>query len=152
MDDPLTALMYAVQVMNFLKTLIEFTVRERKKAVVETTSVARSDNSDENGHHGPSGVGLVVHQEEKEEEESEKPVHPQNHHPCPLPLDTICSTENAASNLNVKRRNKRCQSNNLKHNKVMAKKVNWHVPAGDKTKESIMSRINSRVELVESWR
>lgn len=154
MDDPLTALMYAVQVMNFLKTLIEFTVRERKKAVVETTSGTRFDSFDENSHHGPSDVGLVVHQEE---EEPEKPVHPQYHPPCPLPLDTICSTENTASNLDVKcsrqHKNKRCQSNDLKHNKGMVKKVNWHIPAGEKTKEiSIMSRINSRLERVESWR
>ena len=31
MSDPLTALMYAVQVMNFLKTLIEKTLRQREE-------------------------------------------------------------------------------------------------------------------------
>ncbi|MED6156909.1 Rho GTPase-activating protein 1 [Stylosanthes scabra] len=35
MADPITALMYAVQVMNFLKTLILRTLRERKDSVVE---------------------------------------------------------------------------------------------------------------------
>ncbi|KAG4961158.1 hypothetical protein GLYMA_13G316000v4 [Glycine max] len=36
MADPISALMYAVQVMNFLKTLILRTVRERKDSVVES--------------------------------------------------------------------------------------------------------------------
>lgn len=35
MIDPLTALMYAVQVMNFLKTLITRTLREREQPAVE---------------------------------------------------------------------------------------------------------------------
>ncbi|KAL4318594.1 hypothetical protein GQ457_18G006230 [Hibiscus cannabinus] len=37
MDDPLTALMYAVQVMKFLKTLILRAIREREVSVVEPT-------------------------------------------------------------------------------------------------------------------
>jgi len=36
MADPISALMYAVQVMNFLKTLILRTLRERKDSVVES--------------------------------------------------------------------------------------------------------------------
>ncbi|GER43417.1 Rho GTPase-activating protein [Striga asiatica] len=35
MADPLTALMFAVQVMNFLKTLIERTLREREDSLIE---------------------------------------------------------------------------------------------------------------------
>ncbi|PSR86481.1 Rho GTPase-activating protein [Actinidia chinensis var. chinensis] len=54
MADPLTALMYAVQVMNFLKTLIVKTLRDREDSVVEPTPVSHLEPSDENGHDSPS--------------------------------------------------------------------------------------------------
>ncbi|MCD7467249.1 hypothetical protein HAX54_004578 [Datura stramonium] len=44
MADPLTALMYAVQVMNFLRTLIEKTLKEREDSLVEPNSVSNLDN------------------------------------------------------------------------------------------------------------
>lgn len=53
MADPLTALMYAVQVMNFLKTLIEKTLRDRDDSVVEQASVFHREPYDENGHQSP---------------------------------------------------------------------------------------------------
>ncbi|KAJ7976139.1 Rho GTPase-activating protein [Quillaja saponaria] len=40
MEDPLTALMYAVQVMNFLKTLVVKLLREREDSMVESTQVS----------------------------------------------------------------------------------------------------------------
>ncbi|KAF9676364.1 hypothetical protein SADUNF_Sadunf09G0130900 [Salix dunnii] len=52
MADPLTALMHAVQVMNFLKTLILRTLREREDSVVELTP-SRLEPFDENGHESP---------------------------------------------------------------------------------------------------
>ncbi|XP_014519745.1 rho GTPase-activating protein 5 [Vigna radiata var. radiata] len=51
MADPLTALMYAVQVMNFLKTLVLRTLRERKDCVVESSPGFCLEPSDENGDH-----------------------------------------------------------------------------------------------------
>ena len=53
MADPLTALMYAVQVMNFLKTLVLRTLRERKDSVIESSPGFYFEPSDENGHNGP---------------------------------------------------------------------------------------------------
>ncbi|KAG6436413.1 hypothetical protein SASPL_101311 [Salvia splendens] len=50
MVDPLMALMYAVQVMNFLKTLIEKTLRERGNRVVQHASTPHTKPSDDNGH------------------------------------------------------------------------------------------------------
>ncbi|XP_043702721.1 rho GTPase-activating protein 5-like isoform X2 [Telopea speciosissima] len=58
MVDPLTALMYAVQVMNFLKTLIIKTLKERGDSVVETDSASHLEPSDENGHQSPSQLCL----------------------------------------------------------------------------------------------
>ncbi|KAL3518556.1 hypothetical protein ACH5RR_021145 [Cinchona calisaya] len=53
MADPLTALMYAVQVMNFLKKLIEKTLRDREDIVVEQASTSHPEPYDENGHQSP---------------------------------------------------------------------------------------------------
>ncbi|KAB2615097.1 rho GTPase-activating protein 1 [Pyrus ussuriensis x Pyrus communis] len=63
MADPLTALMYAVQVMNFLITLILKTLRERKDSVVEPP-LCHVEPSDEDGHQSPSqslkeGIGKL---------------------------------------------------------------------------------------------
>ncbi|KAK7324856.1 hypothetical protein VNO77_28739 [Canavalia gladiata] len=51
MADPYTALMYAVQVMNFLKTLILRTLRERKDSVVESYPRFYLEPSDDNRSH-----------------------------------------------------------------------------------------------------
>lgn len=54
MDDPLTALMHAVQVMNFLKTLIMKTLKEREDSVIESAAAPRPEPSDENGDQSSS--------------------------------------------------------------------------------------------------
>ncbi|KAF5473874.1 hypothetical protein F2P56_005828 [Juglans regia] len=67
MADPLTALMYAVQVMNFLKTLIVTTLREREESVVESTPNSHLEPSDEDGYQSSSELCI---QGPKEEENS----------------------------------------------------------------------------------
>ncbi|KAF8395404.1 hypothetical protein HHK36_019350 [Tetracentron sinense] len=78
MADPLTALMYAVQVMNFLKTLIMRTLREREDLVVESAPASHLEPSDENGHHSPSQPCLEEAAQGNEETEhvfiTEEPV------------------------------------------------------------------------------
>ncbi|KAL3536098.1 hypothetical protein ACH5RR_004559 [Cinchona calisaya] len=69
MADPLTALMYAVQVMNFLKTLIVKTLREREDAVLEVVRAPKLEPSDENGHHGASQ--LIAQEENRENQEDQ---------------------------------------------------------------------------------
>lgn len=70
MADPLTALMFAVQVMNFLKTLIEKTLRDREDSAVEIDqSHSRQEPSDENGDHGASLQ--ITYGEDKENEEDQ---------------------------------------------------------------------------------
>lgn len=54
MADPLTALMYAVQVMNFLRTLIERTLKEREDSAVEPMPPSILGPEDDSGPHGPS--------------------------------------------------------------------------------------------------
>ncbi|OMO82264.1 PAK-box/P21-Rho-binding protein [Corchorus capsularis] len=72
MSDPLTALMYAVQVMNFLKTLIIRTLKEREETVVDSTSVSRSEPSDKNGQQSSSQLQQDVNEEVQNQSEEEK--------------------------------------------------------------------------------
>ncbi|KAL8089982.1 rho GTPase-activating protein 1-like [Apium graveolens] len=78
MADPLTALMYAVQVMNFLKTLITQTLKERKSSVVKASPSSHADPSDENGHQGPSQLCI---EEIAEEDEVKEPSITGDPHP-----------------------------------------------------------------------
>lgn len=67
MADPLTALMYAVQVMNFLRTLIEKTLRERGDHVIEQASAPNIEPSDDSGNETNSRVDGVIPAESIEE-------------------------------------------------------------------------------------
>ncbi|XP_038905025.1 rho GTPase-activating protein 5-like [Benincasa hispida] len=68
MADPLTALMYAVKVMNFLKTLIEKTLKDREDSVVDSPPVLHINPSDEDGHQSAS----QLYQDEQNEVENDK--------------------------------------------------------------------------------
>ncbi|CAK9145138.1 unnamed protein product [Ilex paraguariensis] len=85
MDDPLTALMYAVQVMNFLKTLIVKTLREREDSILEPGPAPHLEPSDENGQHSSlqpltEEANEATDQEDQpfvaKEPLSESPAHP----------------------------------------------------------------------------
>ncbi|XP_061343989.1 rho GTPase-activating protein 5-like [Gastrolobium bilobum] len=54
MADPLTALMYAVQVMNFLKTLVMKTLREREESMTKSNHVSNLDTFGDDGHESSS--------------------------------------------------------------------------------------------------
>ncbi|KAK9291071.1 hypothetical protein L1049_009258 [Liquidambar formosana] len=83
MSDPLTALMYAVQVMNFLKTLIIKTLREREDSTADSAPASHLEPSDENEHHSSSQPFLEDANESNEEDQvfaaeepaSESPSH-----------------------------------------------------------------------------
>lgn len=63
MADPLTALMYAVQVMNFLKTLVVKTLREREESIIKSNPVPNLNSFDDDGHHSNSEM---LHQDDSE--------------------------------------------------------------------------------------
>ncbi|KAF8403317.1 hypothetical protein HHK36_011419 [Tetracentron sinense] len=69
MADPLTALMYAVQVMNFLKNLIVRTLRGREDLVVESAPASHLEPSDENGHQ--SSLQPCLEEADQANEEAE---------------------------------------------------------------------------------
>lgn len=71
MSDPLTALMYAVQVMNFLKTLIVKILRMREDSVVEAGPSTQIEPSDDDSHYSISKpINLEQYKERDEEEDS----------------------------------------------------------------------------------
>ncbi|CAL9110698.1 unnamed protein product [Musa textilis] len=51
--DPLSALMYVVQVMNFLRMLIVRTLKERQQSILEDAYAYDADPSDDDGHYSP---------------------------------------------------------------------------------------------------
>ncbi|MFQ6631941.1 hypothetical protein Gotur_009305 [Gossypium turneri] len=72
MSDPLTALMYAVQVMNFLKTLIIRTLKGREDSMVDSAPVSRLEPSDKNGQQSSSQLLKDASEEVKNESKGEK--------------------------------------------------------------------------------
>lgn len=88
MSDPLTALMYAVQVMNFLKTLVVKTLREREECVVEAGPKLQVEPSDEDGHYTTSKTRNQLEANEEDEAEDAKE---------PLSNQTISSSSQVVS-------------------------------------------------------
>ncbi|MBA0846564.1 hypothetical protein Goshw_003930 [Gossypium schwendimanii] len=70
MADPLTALVYSVQVMNFLKTLISKTLREREYSMVEPTEASYLEPFDDDGDQRPSISCITYTQKDNEEKET----------------------------------------------------------------------------------
>ncbi|KAE8690554.1 Rho GTPase-activating protein 2 [Hibiscus syriacus] len=71
-SDPLTALMHAVQVMNFLKTLVISALKERDNSTVNTTPVSPLEPSAKNGPKICAQLHKDVNNKIKNESEGEK--------------------------------------------------------------------------------
>lgn len=195
MADPLTALMYAVQVMNFLKTLILKTLKDREDSITDPAPARHLEPYDENGHQSPSQTCTKDKSQDGEETEqvliAEKPSvgssleSNQHNNPTDEEVenfmssieklnrdgdDGFCETS-ATVNTSINRVNcltdgvqgnggksKAGQSSNSNFKKG-ARKVSGqqHVihASGhvEKTKGiSKLSRMESRMELIEAWR
>ncbi|KAK8708691.1 hypothetical protein V6N13_059729 [Hibiscus sabdariffa] len=72
MSDPLTALMYAVQVMNLLKTLIVRTLKEREDSMMDSSPDSHLEPSDKNGQQSSSQLLEDANEEVKNETEGER--------------------------------------------------------------------------------
>lgn len=168
MADPLTALMYAVQVMNFLKTLIIKTLREREDSIIESAANKHPEPSDENGHHSSSqpcadetssegneatDQQLFISKEplfESSADSNERTITEAEE--CHSSLTSTDETEGEelkriigqSSNSQVK-----------KGSRKISRQQSTFVVVGsiEKAKEiSNLSRINSRTERIEAWR
>ena len=163
MADPLTALMYAVQVMNFLKMLIIKTLREREDPVVDPSLISSLEPFDKNGHQSPSQPTTWLeddnaqdNEEETKKEaftmeepvlESPPPYHTQNKH--------VEDREESLSFLTSITETESSDSNIKKGPKPINRQPSSVCDPGplEKTKGiSNLSRINSRTERIEAWR
>ncbi|KAI3806333.1 hypothetical protein L1987_22232 [Smallanthus sonchifolius] len=166
MTDPLTALMYAVQVMNFLKTLIVKTLREREDVIVEAGPALRFDRFDENNGPHCSFKGMVNETSEVNKDDQDFSVkEPTLESHLNLSQDDLTSKSQNQSQTTVLEeengvrvvegvgaelveavKTRKPQSSNSSHKKGLRKSV-------EKSKGStIVSRLNSRTERIEAWR
>ena len=199
MADPLTALMYAVQVMNFLKMLILRTLRERKDSVVDPSPARHLEPYDENGHQSSSQTCIKDTAQEDEETEQDliggKPnlessleSNPNNNSineevdsftgsveklnsdgdgscETSAPVDISingteagrvnCATTGVQGNLGKSKTGQSSNSNDKKGSRKVNGQQHVIQAAGpiEKTKGmSKLSRMNSRMELIEAWR
>ncbi|GAB4859793.1 Rho GTPase-activating protein 1 [Ancistrocladus abbreviatus] len=181
MADPLTALMYAVQVMNFLKTLIMKTLREREDSLVDQAPRSFIEPSDESGHQSPSqpclGDFLDDDGEETDNEETEpystddEPVADSSHDSIqydadesdesPFQLVPFKETPTSLINglaLELHAHSFNCmidgQSSNSGSRKEPVISIGQLDPAPTEKAKSMsnLSRISSRIERIEAWR
>ncbi|KAJ0547541.1 putative Rho GTPase activation protein [Helianthus annuus] len=168
MTDPLTALMYAVQVMNFLKTLIVKTLREREDVIVEAGPALGFDHFDENNGPHCSFRTTVDETNEVENEGQDFSVKEPTleSHLNRSPDDLTPKSQSQSQTTVVEEesgltsvegggggarllevvKNRKPQSSNSNHKKSLRKSV-------EKSKGStIVSRLNSRTERIEAWR
>ncbi|KAK9053581.1 hypothetical protein SSX86_024655 [Deinandra increscens subsp. villosa] len=140
MADPLTALMYAVQVMNFLKTLIVKTLREREDVIVEAGPTSRFDHFDENNGPHSSVQCTVDETDEVNNEEQDFAVK----EPTLESHENTCHEEK--NSVRVAQASKSRNLSNPNQKKGLGKSI-------EKSKGStIVSRLNSRTERIEAWR
>ncbi|KAK4478757.1 hypothetical protein RD792_014255 [Penstemon davidsonii] len=178
MSDPLTALMYAVQVMNFLKTLIVKTIREREDSIVESAPMQQLEPSDEDSHHRTISKPINLDANEIIDEEvnniAKEPKSSNESHGFLSSIENIlhdgkglsnaadiCPAADVASGRSQPR-SRRTKSDQQPSNSNNGKKGSRkHIPrpavhvneTGEKSKEmSIISRVNSYTERVEAWR
>ncbi|PKA65388.1 hypothetical protein AXF42_Ash005722 [Apostasia shenzhenica] len=177
MADPLTALMYAVQVMNFLKMLILKTLKEREDSVLDGSQIPLPDPNDENDHHCTE-IPLQAQCEDKFEqvfisENPEENSTPEDSAECSQSAcKNVASHEHEAEasskepetsvELPTKEhpcsRRTRTGQPSISNQKKAPRKYKKHSmvrssAAAEKSRgASIVSRINSKSERVEAWR
>ncbi|KQJ89403.1 hypothetical protein BRADI_4g25457v3 [Brachypodium distachyon] len=178
MADPLTALMYAVQVMNFLKMLIQKTLKDREESNLEDISLPQKDSSDENGHQNPS-LPLDCQPEQASRRPSfvsEEPVlYSPTHSPEDKPVASTVQKSNVPTSMessascsepapatadasfatavnSLQGRGSRSLNSRRARNGKGQSGTRGVTTAEKSRGVSIVSRINSKAERIEAWR
>lgn len=162
MDDPLTALMYAVQVMNFLKTLVEKTLREREDSVVEPASVPDVGSSDDNGNQSCSRLHQDSRAESNEEtihefvaedlgSETDEDYHSYSRYSEDSDESVSCETPQVHRVAGVGEENTRGQADESKSGSRQAAGSAMKIDSRSKGTSNV-SRINSMTKWFEAWR
>ncbi|WCJ41848.1 Rho GTPase-activating protein 1 [Euphorbia peplus] len=168
MADPLTALMYVVQVMNFLKTLILRALREREDSALETPLPSQHEPLDEDGNPSSS---LPCKEEANRDEEmteqtfiAEEPATESSCDSCQNNVgendDSMVQVDKSVSiRLSPDEKTKAGgQSSNARTGRSRGNVDRQQSGVGvatviEKSRGlSNLSRIDSRTELIEAWR
>nr|GMD61583.1 rho GTPase-activating protein 5-like [Ipomoea batatas] len=151
MADPLTALMYAVQVMNFLKTLIEKTLRDRKDSVVEPAPVSNIEPYGEDGHQNPPQ--FILEETDNSAESSEQMFTIEDPYTESLsdsnPVGNLTDEEYLSYSVSTE------ESEESGSSKFVLDTTTPSQSLGTENKckgISNLSRINSMTERIEAWR
>lgn len=182
MVDPLTALMYAVQVMNFLKTLVAMTLKEREESITKSNPSSNLNSFDDDGHQSDSPLLFKDESEYGNDYSDEDTVfvtaEPSQQSPTHLFKDD-CETESGSKSLQTSTENFISSGNRLLVDSCPCGVVSQicSMAIGDQTKNckslqlnasdtdkcsagsveknrgiALIGRINSRSELAEAWR
>ncbi|XP_019199153.1 PREDICTED: rho GTPase-activating protein 5-like [Ipomoea nil] len=151
MADPLTALMYAVQVMNFLKMLIEKTLRERKDSVIEPAS--NIEPYGEDGHQNPPQFILLKIPTYNSAELSEQVFTVEDPYTESLsdsnPVGNLTDEEYLSYTASTEESEETGSSESLLNTSILGQSLGTE----NKCKGiSNLSRINSMTERIEAWR
>lgn len=166
MADPLTALMYAVQVMNFLKSLIFRTLKEREDFLPDSESDSHLEPFDENGHQSPPQLyqeDTVSDDEQKENPFISKKLNSDSTVDIRLKADFqgegTCRCGHLIENTSCFET--RADSDLLNQHRVSYHKAaDWHDHSntdlekrrvGHLKEVSNLSRIDCQPELIEAW-
>lgn len=160
MADPLTALMYAVQVMNFLKTLIVKTLREREDPMVDPGPASQFDHFDENNEPHCSltiddtnevnmedqDFSIKEPSLETHENTFEDGLNSKHQSQTTMVEEGGARAAEGGARVVEAAKSRNPQPSNTNHKKGLRKNV-------EKSKGStIVSRLNSRSERIEAWR
>ncbi|XP_030521182.1 rho GTPase-activating protein 1 [Rhodamnia argentea] len=158
MGDPLTALMYAVQVMNFLKTLIARMLREREDAIFKSPPTSHTEPPDDNGHQSPQICVEFTPQANKVSVSSHKngDTIGEGSRSCEIKANNFDGLKAGAQLSKGKFRLGQTSISNIKsfHRKIYVREPAVQVsgPVEKTGGISTFSRIDSRIEWIEAWR
>ncbi|VFQ79745.1 unnamed protein product [Cuscuta campestris] len=150
MADPLTALMYAVQVMNFLKVLVERTLRTREETLVEPNNAPEPHPFDENGHPGNAQNPSTQMGDDNGQDEEQSPGE-ELEQPDEATIITSSVRIRQPTTRKTKNGQPNCSSN---HGKKASKRLceRQSMRSGEKNKGGrIIGRPNYHTERAEIW-
>lgn len=163
MVDPLTALMYAVRVMNFLKTLIMKTLKEREDSQLIPVPTSCVEPSDESGHQSPSQPCLEDYlyddnnNDETEhystDDDDNEPVFDSSHESTLYGDESDESPFRWDNKASKKKEKEVIYTANVHPGQPSNSSVKMKEIVIEKGKnESKFSRVSSRIERIEAWR
>lgn len=170
MADPLTALMYAVKVMNFLKTLVEKTMRDREDFVVETGPAYDSEPSDETEHNQMSLRSMIEIENEMNELEkvliNKKPLYDSSARPSSIDSESEIKNDHASimrtaskgrsgggqDKMKMQMRRVRYCESCVKKGDGRSKERSETRLTGSKSRRAVTTSSNSRTERNVAWR